>query len=79
MLLNRALICEYLGGCTWKTALKRLQILGLEPRKLGREYYIVENDLETAISGKNRPSEEPDFSVLDRLPKRGKPKKACTD
>ncbi|MBU2852961.1 hypothetical protein [Acidithiobacillus ferriphilus] len=76
MLLNRTLICERLGGCTWKTALKRLEVLGLEPRKLGRECYIVEADLEMAISGKKRQApEEPDFSVLERLPKRGRPPK----
>lgn len=74
MLLNRTLICERLGGCTWKTALKRLEVLGLEPRKVGREAYIVEADLEMAISGKKRQApEEPDFSVLERLPKRGRP------
>ncbi|MCL4525230.1 MAG: hypothetical protein M1492_01810 [Gammaproteobacteria bacterium] len=77
MLLTRALICERLGGCTWKTALKRLEILGLEPRKVGKEVYLVEDDLERAVSGHKRqePTEEPDFSVLERLRKPGRPKR----
>ncbi|MGK9450331.1 hypothetical protein ACSSZE_03560 [Acidithiobacillus caldus] len=74
MLLNRALICERLGGCTWRTALNRLRILGLEPRKVGREYYLVEEDLEQAVSGKKQ-QEEPDFSALERLRQPGRPKK----
>lgn len=79
MLLTRSLICERLGGCTWKTAQKRLKILGLEPKKVGREYYLVEDDLESAVSGtpkEKTPKVEPDFSALDRIRKQGRPKKA---
>ena len=80
MLLTRDLICERLGGCTWRTAHKRLTILGLTPKKVGREYYLLEADLEQAVSGKavsvpEEPKVEPDFSALDRIRKPGRPKK----
>ncbi len=80
MLLTRDLICERLGGCTWRTAQKRLTILGLTPKKVGREYYLLEADLERAVSGKaapipEEPKVEPDFSALDRIRKRGRPRK----
>ena len=77
MLLNRDLICERLGGCTWRTALSRLHILGLEPRKVGREYYLVEEDLEQAVSGKKEPQPEgrPNWEALNQVRKQGRSKK----
>ena len=67
MLLTKAMICERLGGCTWRTAQSRLKQLGLEPRKLGRECYLVEEELERAISGTPKETEEPNWDALRRI------------
>ncbi|MBU2788597.1 hypothetical protein HFQ13_10385 [Acidithiobacillus sp. VAN18-1] len=70
MLLTRDMIREKLGGCSWPTALRRLRALGIEPKRAGREAYITDDQLESAINGGDRQKHQevtgPNWSALEQ-------------
>jgi hypothetical protein len=50
MILNRQGICAILGGCSWRTAQRRLQKMGLEPRRAGHEAYLTDEQIVNALA-----------------------------
>lgn len=68
-ILGREQICERLGVKTWKTALRRLNALGISPTRAGRGMFITDRQLEDAISGARHTAQggsgrEPNWDAL---------------
>jgi hypothetical protein len=74
MLLNRDLICRHLGGCTWRTAKRRLRDLGIQPKRAGREVYITDDQLAEAVSGHSdrEPANIPNWAAMRKMRKHSK-------
>ncbi len=73
-LLNRELICQRLGGCSWRTAKRRLQDLGIQPKQAGREVYITDDQLAEAVSGQvhHETANIPDWTAMQKMRKHSK-------